>query len=207
MYKFLFLFDRKELKCKKYGKILKDLKVVIKLAIYGNIKSLKRIVKTGRNGHRVIQESIIKPRIDKRGYKIVSLRIYPQKYFLSLHRLVAETFIPNPNDYPVINHIDGNPSNNNVKNLEWCTQSYNVKCAFKCGKAKPFINTYETRNGKLPCTPIKVLQYSLNNEFIKEYSSIKEASVITKTSSKGISLCCRNLQKTANNFHWRYADK
>lgn len=183
------------------------MKVVIKLAICGNVKSLKRTVKTGRNGHRVIQESIIKPRIDKRGYKIVSLRIYSQKYFLSLHRLVAKTFIPNPNDYPVINHIDGNPSNNNVKNLEWCTQSYNVKCAFKCGKAKPFISTYETRNGKLPCTPIKVLQYSLNNEFIKEYSSIKEASVITKTSSKGISLCCRSLQKTANNFHWRYADK
>lgn len=50
-----------------------------------------------------------------------------RKKFL-LHRLVAQTFIPNPNNYPIINHIDENKQNNSVDNLEWCTQQHNMKC-------------------------------------------------------------------------------
>lgn len=51
------------------------------------------------------------------------------------HRLVAEAFIPNPNKYPIINHIDGNPSNNHVSNLEWCTHGQNLKHAYFIGRA------------------------------------------------------------------------
>lgn len=47
-------------------------------------------------------------------------------YRRSIHRLVAEAFIPNPNNYPCINHKDENPSNNNIDNLEWCTYKYNA---------------------------------------------------------------------------------
>lgn len=50
-----------------------------------------------------------------------------------VHRLIAITFLPNPNNYPEINHIDGNPKNNRVDNLEWCTASYNMKHAYKNG--------------------------------------------------------------------------
>ena len=63
------------------------------------------------------------------------------------------------------------------------------------------------KNGEKACTPIKVCQFSLKNSFIKEYSSIKEAGLETHTSPKGISLCCRGLQKTSNNFYWRYANE
>ena len=60
------------------------------------------------------------------GYRRIILRdINKQKHLLYLHRILAETFIPNPNNYPIINHKDENPSNNCVDNLEWCTYQYN----------------------------------------------------------------------------------
>lgn len=58
-----------------------------------------------------------------------------RKRFL-LHRLVAETFIENPNNYPIINHIDENKQNNNVNNLEWCTQKHNMNCWIQNRKIK-----------------------------------------------------------------------
>lgn len=180
------------------------MKVVIKLAIYGNVKSLTRIAKTGRNGHRVVQEKIIKPRIDKRGYKTVSLRIYPQRYSLSLHRLVAETFIPNPNGYPVINHIDGNPSNNNVKNLEWCTQSYNVKYSYTNGNAKPTSGCF--KKGYIPYNLKKVSQYDKEGNFINTYDSVKLAAKSIKRTPTSIFNCLAGRTKYTAGCIWRYAD-
>ena len=66
---------------------------------------------------------------DKKGYLQVDLK----KKYIKVHRIVAETFIPNPENKPQINHIDGNKSNNSVENLEWCTQSENQKHAYKNG--------------------------------------------------------------------------
>ena len=70
------------------------------------------------------------PSDNGRGYLTVSLGIRNPKY---IHRLVAETFLPNENKYPEVNHIDGNKKNNNVSNLEWCTIEYNKRHACKNG--------------------------------------------------------------------------
>ena len=170
----------------------------------GNVRSLTRKVNTF-NGFRTAQGKILKPLKTNKGYYRVDLKQHQKDKYILVHRLVAETFIPNPNNYPIVNHKDTNKANNKVDNLEWCTQSHNIKEAYRLGNAK--VHKHHYLDGTLPYTPIKIKQYSINNEFIKEYNSIKEASIITKTNPKGISLCCRNLQKTANNFYWRYTNK
>jgi len=69
---------------------------------------------------------ILKQKIDKDGYKEVALWAQNGRYiYRRVHRLVASAFIDNPNDLPIINHKDGDPSNNCVENLEWCTNSHN----------------------------------------------------------------------------------
>lgn len=99
----------------------------------GNVKALER-KRNCNKGYGVIREHIMKQTNSRSDYYRVPLtdRSHIKKYY-SVHRLVALAFIPNPNNYEEVNHIDGNKSNNNVKNLEWCTRSYNIKHAFDTG--------------------------------------------------------------------------
>lgn len=86
----------------------------------GKVKSLKRIMKS-----RKCEEIIRKPSKLPKGYLRVSLCKNGEIKYYSIHRLVAEAFIPNENNYPCVNHKDCNTSNNNVENLEWMTYEEN----------------------------------------------------------------------------------
>ena len=102
----------------------------------GEVKSLQ-----GWNGHSYIRrERLIKPTMTTTGYKKVDLMKDGKKKTLKLHRVIANAFIPNPNKYPVINHIDGNPLNNTIENLEWCTQRANCQHAYDTGLHKKKLN-------------------------------------------------------------------
>lgn len=90
-----------------------------KISNYGKILSTKKNI--------LLRPSVV------RGYEKVCIFIDGKYKIMSVHRLVAMNFIPNPNNYPQINHIDGNKENNFYKNLEWCTPSMNVKHAYKNG--------------------------------------------------------------------------
>lgn len=76
---------------------------------------------------------ITKGSINNYGYKFITGKFNKYRTTLLVHRLVANAFIPNPNNLPYINHKDGNKENNNVENLEWCTHSENMKHAVKIG--------------------------------------------------------------------------
>lgn len=74
--------------------------------------------------------------ISDRGYPRVYLQINGKKKVMKIHRLVAELFVPNPDNKREVNHKDGNKRNNNADNLEWCTRSENLKHAYRTGLRK-----------------------------------------------------------------------
>lgn len=126
------------------NEIWKDIKGyegIYQVSTFGRVKSLARTipVKTRWNSYcdRKLSEKILKPVDNGHGYLFVTLVIdgdVTQKY---IHRLVAETFIQNPNDLSEVNHKDGDKGNNNVDNLEWVTPSYNMKHSYDIGLHKP----------------------------------------------------------------------
>lgn len=103
---------------------------------FGNVKTLTREVKEHRRSY-IRQGKILNHYHDKDGYYKVKLYNGDASFTSpSVHRLVAETFIGNPDNLPEINHIDGDPSNNHVSNLEFCTKEHNVKHAYTTGLKK-----------------------------------------------------------------------
>ena len=99
---------------------------------FGRVKSLNRVVKHVKGssyktgGTHVIQEKIMSSKPSKaHGYRQVGLCKGSKISYFRVNRLVAEAFLPNPNDYPVVNHKDENKANDNAENLEWCTYHYN----------------------------------------------------------------------------------
>ena len=101
---------------------------------HGRLRSLKR--------HK---DRLMPMTIQERGYYAAMFHMKNKHICVKVHRLVAETFIPNPDHLPEINHKDGNKLNNHVENLEWCTRSYNVKHSFDTGLKKPTTFTDEER--------------------------------------------------------------
>ena len=103
---------------------------------YGRVKSLKYYSNVHKKYYD--RELMLKEKTNKSGYKYVSLGCGKRgkKKAFSIHRLVAQAFISNPNSYKEVNHIDGNKNNNCVENLEWCTRKENILHAYKLGLKK-----------------------------------------------------------------------
>lgn len=134
------------------------------------------------------------------GYLQFSLFKNHKKYNFRTHRVLAETFISNPNNYPVVNHIDGNKLNNNINNLEWCSYKYNTQHAWKMRLSKPKYNGYGVRAEK-------IIQYDINNIPIAIYMSSRMAAKINNISYKSISECVNGRSKTAGGYKWSLLKK
>ena len=141
------------------------------------------------------KERILKPGTNNYGYLLVMLCKDGKIKGFTVHRLVAEAFLPNPHNYPCVNHKDENKQNNNVSNLEWCSAQYN--------------NTYGTRiervaekttNGK--CSK-PVLQYTLNGAFVREWESTAECGR-NGFNQGNVVTCCQGKLKKYKGFIWRY---
>lgn len=153
----------------------------------GRVKSFRQSTK-----YRKAKEFILKTSLANNGYCQVTLYNLSYKKKFLVHRLVAEAFIPNPDNLPQINHIDENPSNNRADNLEWCTAKYNNLY----GSAR--IRSVDTKS-------IPVEQYTLEGKPIAIYRSAKIASELLGISYKAIRHAAHS-GKRCDKYLWKYSD-
>lgn len=133
----------------------------------GRIKSLAREVPFGGK-YRKVEEVVLKRHFSRTGYEKAALGYGGKKIHTSVHRLVAKHFIPNPDNKPQVNHKNGIKSDNRVENLEWVTNSENIKHSFTDLKRKPFF-LYGTQkhNCKLTEQDVIEIKKALQNPICK----------------------------------------
>lgn len=187
-------------------KDIKGYEGLYQVSTLGRVKSLNKIIVDKNGKERKYPERIMSQQKFRTGYFGVKLYRNNTNKRKLVSRLVALTFIPNPNNFPYINHINGIKTDNRVENLEWCTPSYNVQHAWSKG-----LNIMDTkrlnknRNNGMK-TAKKVEQYSKDNKKIQEFNSLREAERITRIRYDHISECCKGTAKTAGGYLWKYKD-
>lgn len=139
------------------------------------------------------------PILTKRGYLTVTIKFSDGLKIKRVHRLVAEAFIPNPENKPDINHINGIKTDNRDVNLEWCTCSENQYHAFKLGLREPSPNMKGKFNENNPLSK-PIIQRDLSGNFIKEWPSIAEA---VRSGFENISLAVKTGRKR-NGYLWEF---
>ena len=133
----------------------------------------------------------LKQHCSKDGYLYTTIYVESKPKSCRVHRLVANAFIPNPENKPYVNHINGKKNDNRAENLEWATPSENTQHAVDMGLLTP-------KNER------SVVQYSLEGNLIKVYDSLTQAAKETNSSLEKIILCCQKQRLTHNLFQWRY---
>ena len=155
------------------------------------------IVKKYKNGVikpiKKSQNSINNPMTN---YEVVSFYVdnisTPKGKKIGVHQIMAETFLPKTIGKDVVNHIDGNKQNNNISNLEWCTQQENI------------VHAWANNLSSSEHCELEIHQYSLNGVYLNSYKSIAEATRITSIPSQNISKCANKLRPTAGGYIWAF---
>lgn len=151
---------------------------------HGRVKSLAREYHYGSHDDMILAQG------DRHGYRCVTLFRDGKRHYKSVHRLVADAFIPNPDMLPIVNHKDETRSNNRADNLEWCTHKYNINY----GGCRDKISKGVSR---------KVIQLTKDGSLVAMWDSMTKASEATGACLSEISKCCKNSQFSAAGYKWR----
>lgn len=166
----------KDIKIKKKGKI-HDFTGLYRVNTHGDIWSYTK-------------NCLITAKRNTNGYLKVALAKNGCKSSFLIHRIVAEVFIPNPDNLPEVNHIDEDKTNNSVNNLEWCNHKYNLN--------------HGTASKRIAEKQSKIIQqFTMDGELVKEWKSTRECG------RNGfhrcyVCACCRGEKSQYNGFIWRY---
>lgn len=171
----------------------------------GNVRSLDRKIRFNK-GVSIKKGQLLKPVLTRKGYLKVELSKESKGKRFYVHRLVALHFIENSLNKPQVNHINGIKTDNRVENLEWCTNLENQRHAIKNGLVNQEQRIKQAiKMGEVNKKPIN--QYTKQNEFIRKFNSIKEASIVTGINSRNICNCLSKNQpksKSAGGYIWKY---
>lgn len=164
---------------KEYWKPVVGYEGLYEVSNWGRVKSI-----------RFGKERILKPFKNKDGYLLVTLSKNGTHKKFQVHRLVSLHFLPNPDNLPEVNHKDENKLNNNTENLEWCDRKFNIN--------------YGTRNKRIgKSNSKKVLQYTLDGEFVREWESTAECER-NGFSHGAVVACCQGKLKKYKGFIFKY---
>lgn len=171
----------------------------------GKVKSLDRITKNGR-GYFLKKGKLLKNNINNKGYEYLYLRDKNRSKKVYVHRLVAEAFIPNPRNKKEVNHIDCNPLNNKLNNLEWVSHKENMAYMSKLGRSNKTGEWLKKIKQKNISRAKKVLQIdSQTKEIINVFETINSVKY-KGFSPSSVCNCCKGVTKKYRNYIWRYAD-
>lgn len=168
----------------------------------GRVMSLGRNVKFGTH-FRHVEPKILKPRQYPIGYLYVMFFPNNKAKIKKIHRLVAEAFIPNPENKPCINHKNGLKTDNRVENLEWCSYSENTQHSMYVLGHDHVFRINKGKLGKDNHFSKIILQIEDGN-IIAEFYGAAEAERETGIDSSGIIKCCKNKQQHAGGYQWKY---
>lgn len=168
---------------------------------YGRVRSVAHFITKTNGVVYPIKSRFIHVTTFPKGYYGVMLYKDKKHKHAYIHRLVAETFIPNPNNFETVNHKDENKTNNHVSNLEWCSSDYNIHYGSGINRMR------ETqRKNNLGGKP--VLQYTLDGKFVKEYQSVGAAARHLGTRPNYIFKCCHEYSdySQVKGYQWKFKD-
>lgn len=182
---------------KEIWKDIKGYEGLYKVSNLGRVKSL--------NYNRTGNEKDLKININEHGYKYVTLCKNSKLKVMTIHRLIANAFIPNPNKYPCVNHKDEVKTNNSIDNLEWCTYKYNNNY----GTKKERISKSNTGKKKskeavlkmIEKRSVKVYQYDREINLVKIWKSARECGR-NGYNTGHVASCCRGEEKTHKGYIW-----
>ena len=162
------------------------------------VSNLGRVKSLNYNGTG--KEQVLKPQLDKKtGYLHVNLYKNGKMKTFLIHRLVVQAFLDNPKNKFCVNHIDCNPLNNCVDNLEWCTYSENMQHALKLGRMKC------VENGKKRSKPVVAINLTTGEELY--FDGIREAARQLNLNNGNISKVLKGRQKRIGNYTFKYENE
>lgn len=165
----------------------------------GRVKRLSYVMKNV-SGSYVVPEKLRSIQTNPQGYSSLVLWKNNKHHVVTVHRLVAMAFIPNPNNYPHINHLDSDRANPKADNLEWCTRSHNMRWAYDTNNMRSKLNP---PRGEEHHRSVRVAMISKSGEQIKTFACISDAAREIGVVVGSISNCINGKSKSSGGYIWK----
>lgn len=172
----------------------------------GRIRSLDRIVAHSRYGYKTLKGRLLRPTKNGDGYFYINLYKDNHEKKYKTHRLVAQAFIPNPENKEEVDHINTKRDDNRVENLRWATKLENNRNSLT-RKKRSENNPMRGKYGKDNPNSKSIYQISKDGNLIRKWEGIKEAARNTEVYPGNIVKCCQGKLNASGGYRWIYASE